>query len=288
MKPRDSFLNKAVHGWSWFWFNERAASHIAPFRIAIALVAIAQFAYYALNGSAWFGTAGWFSSDTSLHYIGNSVEGTGSVYRWSLLFRNPELSTGFACLGLLSSFLLAMGMGSRLAPLMAWLSLGMFHHRAPFLVELHEPLLSACLGYLVIDTGNLAWNGRPAFASGPDRMTVNMAFRLVQCHFAIWMLASVVNMLQFPVWWDGRAVGILIRNGQGYLSLPDSLPIATSLASYFIIVIHIAIVASMWKRSWRWIGRGLWMAFLACVLLLLGDWMYAGTLLAISFVMWPK
>jgi hypothetical protein len=278
----------AIHLWSRFWFHRQAGAHIAPFRIFIAGIAMAQFAYYAFNGSAWFGPSGWFSPSTSLHYIGDSVDGTGSVYRWSLLFRYPELSNWFAWLGLLSSVLLAMGIGSRLAPLIAWLCLGMFHHRAPFLIQLHEPLLSACLGYLIIDTGSLTWNRWPTFASGPDRTTVNIALRLAQCQLSIWMLAGVVNMLQFPIWLDGRAVGVLLRDGGGYLSLPNSWGIVGYLATYVIILTQLAIVTCLCKRSWLGIGRGMLIAFSASVLLLLGDWMYAGTLMAMSFVIRPN
>ena len=112
--------------------------------------------------------------------------------------------------GLMASLAAMAGVGSRVSTLIVWFCLSNFHHRAPLLTLLYEPLLVAMFAYLTIDPGRNSWS-RPGLFGGPDRITSNVATQLICCHLWIWIAFSVASMLSSPLWWNGEAGWLLLQ-----------------------------------------------------------------------------
>lgn len=281
-KWRESLLE-----WNRFWFTARAPIQISIVRIAIGILTGIVFWQYLMSGSDWYGFSGWFDPEAGRYLIGDGVEGTGSLFRWSPLYRMPSLSPWVAIFGLLASLAMMLGLGARLSPLMAWVALGMFHHRAPVLTLLFEPLLLAVLLYLIVEPGRLVWTIKPGISSGEDRVSANLSVQLIRCHLWIWIAFSLASMLALPEWWNGEAGWLLIEDRRGWLRLPEGWQSVGQFMTHWVVAVQTALLASMLGSSCLWMGRWLLYLFALSILLFLGDWMYASTLLAMSLAVWP-
>ncbi len=281
-KWRESLLE-----WNRFWFTARAPIQISIVRIAIGILTGIVFWQYLMSGADWYGFSGWFDPEAGRYLIGDGVEGTGSLFRWSPLYRIPSLSPWVAIFGLLASLAMMLGLGARLSPLMAWVALGMFHHRAPVLTLLFEPLLLAVLVYLIVEPGRLVWTIKPGISSGEDRVSANLSVQLIRCHLWIWIAFSLASMLALPEWWNGEAGWLLIEDRRGWLRLPEGWQSVGQFMTHWVVAVQTALLASMLGSSCLWMGRWLLYLFALSILLFLGDWMYASTLLAMSLAVWP-
>ncbi len=273
--------------WIEFWFIPQDPRPLSVVRISAGLVAILHFAALLISGNEWLGPNGCLNVDASRYLIGNETEGTGSVYRWSLLYWYPGSVSFFAGLGLIASAATIAGIGSRLSPLIAWFCLSTFHHRAPLLTTLHEPLLAATMAYLVIDTGRTIWTLRPGFSSGDPRTSVNIVLQLIRCHFWIWIAFSLSNMLANPIWWNGEAGWQLIQQSRGLLHLSEGWQWLGQALTHLVIATQATVLFCMTQSVLHWLGRRMTYLFLFAMLLLLADWMYASVLIVASFAVWP-
>ena len=263
------------------WFVPGSPRTLSIIRVFCGLIAALHFSLLIANGSSWFGPHGWLNVDSSRFLIGESIPGTGSFYRWSILFWFPEATSWVAGVGLLASCAAIAGIGARLPIVMVWLCLGTFHHRAPLLTLLYEPLLLAMFAYLVIDPGRSSWL-HPGLSNGPDRITANVATQLIRWHLWIWIGFSLTCMLASPLWWNGEAGWLLIRQGKGYLNLTEGWEWFGQLLTHLIIATQIAFLCLALHAKLDWLSRWMLYLFIASVLLLLGDWMYASVLIAAS------
>lgn len=273
--------------WNGFWFTARAPIQISIVRIAIGILTWIVFWQYLMSGSDLVGSSGWFNPDAGRYLIGDGVEGTGSLFRWSPLYGMSSLSPWVAVFGLLASLAMTLGLGARLAPLIAWLALGVFHHRAPVLTVLAEPLLLSALAYLIIEPGRLEWTIKPGLSSGEDRVSANLSIQLIRCHLWIWIAFSLASMLAQPEWWNGEAGWLLIEARHGWLRLPEGWQPVGQFMTHCVVAVQAALLAIMLGSNCLWMGRWLLYLFALSILLLLGDWMYASTLLAMSLAVWP-
>ena len=278
---------ETVHWWNSVWFTPKSPELISTVRIACGLIATIHFGVLLINGSEWFGLHGWFNIDAGRFLIGDGVEGTGSVYRWSILYWSPQAVPIVAGVGLLASTAAMAGIGARVSPFLAWFCLSTFHHRSPLLTMVYEPLLVSILAYLIIDPGRLVWTIRPGFSSGQARISVNIANQLIHCHLWIWIAFSLFSMLANPIWWNGEAGWLLIQQWHGWLRLSVDRQWLGQLLTHCVIASQGAILVCMMQNACCWLGRWMLYLFAFNVLLLLGDWMYASVLLTASLAVWP-
>ena len=92
-------------------------------------------------------------------------------------------------------------------------------------------------------------------------------------------------MLASPLWWNGEAGWLLIQQGKGWLHLSQGWEWLGQLLTHLTIAVQIAILSCMLRRDWNRYGRWMLYLFVASMLLLLGDWMYASVLLAASLAL---
>lgn len=94
-------------------------------------------------------------------------------------------------------------------------------------------------------------------------------------------------MLGYEGWWTGEAVRQLVEDRQGWL--PDALAKLQfiELTAHAIIALQIALLLTILKPSFRFAGPIVLAAFLAAIMLVLGDWLYCVILAAIATSIWP-
>jgi len=273
--------------WEAIWFKPKAPETICAVRIATGVIAAIHFLTMMFQGPEWVGPNGWLNVEAGRFLIGNAVLGTGSFYRWSILYVFPSLLPMVAGVGLMASLAMTAGIGARLSPFSAWICLTTFHHRAPLLTLVYEPLVAALLAYLTIDPGRLSWTIRPGLASGQERIGVNIVTQLIRCHLWIWIAFSLSSMLAFPVWWNGEAGWLLIQQERGWLHLPNSWQWVGQALTHTVIATQATILFCMLQSAIPLLGRWMLYLFILAMLLLLGDWMYASVLFAASLAVWP-
>jgi hypothetical protein len=188
----------------------------------------------------------------------------------------------------MSSIAACLGVGTRLALLIAWICLLMIHHRAPWLTMPGEFLLIAGLFYCIIDPGRVAWTLQPGWDDRVERTGANLALRCCQVHLIIWLLFSVTSMLQYSVWWNGSAVPLLSRQISSIFG-----PLADS--SYFGQACTLALLGLQFGAAFflvhpRIVALGLicLALFAGAVALLAGDWLYASVLIAMGMSFLPS
>lgn len=219
------FYRGLVQGWNGYWFTPRSSMVNGWVRIALGLVMVLQFVQHLTWVPTWLTSDGWLDQSTGLYLIGDGMEGTGSDYRWSLLYRwgNSTVAWAVCLAGLLASVGMVVGIGGRWVVLLVWVCVMMIHQRAPWLSLPAESLQSAALLYLTLAPGpafQFVAKGREAASEGgrEDRSVLaNLALRCLQVHWILWLVLSTASMLQQDAWWTGQAVAVLSEQGAGLL-----------------------------------------------------------------------
>ncbi len=275
--------------WDRFWFSPIESLAMGRVRAVIGSVAAIQFLIFCTWVPQWLTGDGWFNVETGLYMIGDGLPDTGSPYRWSLLFRTDQTAMAWAVcgVGLLASIATALGIGSRAAPLLAWLAILTIHNRAPLLALPGELLIAAGLLYCTLDTGRTAWSLRPAWDDGTQRVMANVARRCIQIHFLLWLVFSIGSMLQYSVWWDGTAVPILSEKIDGLFGTFERTSPWGHFWTHAMVGLQVIAVLTLTRASTVGLGFLTTIAFAMCVGLFAGDWIYAISLIAMATALLP-
>ena len=205
--------------WDEFWFSPVSLASMARVRQLFALTIAFQFVSYLFWVPQWLSGDGWLGSQVGRYLIGQGMPDTGSQYRWSILYllTSPLAGQAVCVIGFLASVLMFLGIGHRIAPILAWTCMMMVHHRAPWLTMPSEILMSAGLFYLAIEPGERLFL-KSSLKESADRYSVlaNIGLRCLQIHWVLWIGLSLASMLQQPVWWNGDAIGLLSEQGSGW------------------------------------------------------------------------
>jgi hypothetical protein len=272
--------------WDRFWFRAAPTRRASVFRFAVGTVAAIHFLSFFAWVPQWLCGDGWFDLETGRYLIGVGLPDTGSQYRWSPLFVATQPWAGYVVCGtgLLASIAMVLGMGTRVAPLVAWLCMLTIHHRAPWLSMPGEILLTAGLFYLLIDTGRTTWTVRPGFDDSTERISANLAVRCGQIHLLIWLIFSAISMFQYNVWWNGSAVSVLSQQVNGWLGEIASSSYFGQFCTMAIPCLQLAGAFFLARRSTLALGLLCLSTFAASVALLAGDWLYSLALIAMGTV----
>jgi len=251
--------------WNAFWFAPTDMSAILRVRQSFGILVALQFAWYLLWVPDWLSRDGWLDIDAGRYFIGAGMPGTGSQYRWSILYwlTSPSAAQLVCLLGLLASGLMLFGIGGRLAPLGAWTCMMMVHHRAPWLTMPSEVLASAGLLYLAIAPGLMSARSASARSASarsacenPSTTSVlaNVALRCLQVHWLLWIGWSLASMLQQTSWWDGTAIGILSEQGNTWLGKLTRTGWTSQILGFLTILLHVASGFCLCNRNLRGLG----------------------------------
>lgn len=288
--------------WDRFWFSQNDSTTIYWTRTFIGIVSLVLFAVYATQSSEWYGNQGWIDPGSGLQMIGDGIPNTGAEYRLTPFYVHPEWMIFGSIIGIGASVCLISGRFARTSAIISFVSLLILQARAPLFLERGEPLLLASLFYLaLVPSFGCERLANPTAAKSPSSTSAspsnsalsgnhwlaNLALRLIQTHFAIWIAFSLFSMLGYEGWWTGEAVRQLVEDRQGWL--PDALAKLQfiELTAHAIIALQIALLLTILKPSFRFAGPIVLAAFLAAIMLVLGDWLYCVILAAIATSIWP-
>lgn len=243
--------------WNEFWFSPVSVASMSWVRQLFALSIAFQFVSYLLWVPQWLSGDGWLGSQAGRYLIGQGMPDTGSQYRWSILYFlfSPLAGQAVCVIGFLASVLMFLGLGHRIAPILAWACMMMVHHRAPWLTMPSEILMSAGLFYLAIEPGG-SLLPKPSLKGSADRYSVlaNIALRCLQIHWILWVGLSLASMLQQPVWWTGEAIGLLSEQGSGWLGKITRDAGLGQCISLVFLMLHALSLVCLCNRRLRSLG----------------------------------
>jgi hypothetical protein len=243
--------------WNDFWFSAVTLSTMDRARQFFAVTIAFQFVSYLFWVPQWLSGDGWLGSQAGRYLIGQGMPDTGSQYRWSILYllTSPLAGQAVCVIGFLASVLMFLGIGHRIAPILAWVCMMMVHHRAPWLTMPSEILMSAGLFYLAIEPGESLLLKR-SHKESADRYSVlaNIALRCLQIHWVLWVGLSLASMLQQPVWWNGEAIGLLSEQGSGWIGRVSRNSALGQCIGLAFLMLHALSLVCLCNRRFRSLG----------------------------------
>lgn len=265
--------------WNAFWFSTLERTSMARVRKAFAICLVLWFSACFFWVPQWLSQDGWLGTEAGRYLIGVDRVGTGSEYRWSILYRGATqpVATALCGAGVVSCILMFLGITGRIGVFCVWGLMMMVHHRAPWLTTSAEVLASAALLYLAIDPGTPFFRRRSGVTGSKDHTVLaNVALRCLQVHWIIWLAFSLASMLSHSQWWDGTAVAILTEQGSTGIGKLSRVGWATQIAGFFFLGLHALVILCLMRRELQGIGLLLigllGMTYVAFV----GDWMFCG------------
>ncbi|MFN5395024.1 MAG: hypothetical protein ACK5EO_14065 [Planctomycetota bacterium] len=261
--------------WTRFWFEPIDASCVNVVRQGVGVLVGLLFLWSWFWVPDWLSADGWLGIDAGRYFIGDGMPGTGSEYRWSLLYSlaTPIVGRVICVLGLVAGVLMVLGIARRWAPIGAWACMMMIHHRAPWLTMPAEVLASAALLYLAIEPGTAMFRKqREAVRDEPSSVLANLALRCLQVHWILWAGFSLASMFQQTPWWDGTALSILSEQGSGWFGKMPRGGWFAQILGVLALLLQASSLLCLCNRSLRGLGILLTMVLGISHLLLAGDW----------------
>lgn len=283
-------LSDAPWAWMRFWFHPIPRSSVNPVRQLLSVLVGLLFLSSMFWVPDWLSAEGWLGLDAGKYFIGDGMPGTGSDYRWSVLYRwsAPWVATGICVVGLVASVLLFIGVAGRWAALGAWACLMMIHHRAPWLTLPSEVLASAALLYLAIDPGSFV-RVKQTEAVNEESLSVlaNLALRCMQVHWILWSGLSLASMFQQTPWWDGTALPILSEQGSGWLGKIPRGGYTGQILGFLVVFLQATSLLCLCNRSLRGLGILLTILLGISYFVLAGDWLMGLAISSYSLAFLP-
>ncbi len=182
-------------------------------------------------------------------------------------------------LAVLIALLFTLGIGTRVASVLAWVAALSYAHRNPPSLFGQDTILAILLLYLMIGPAGAAlsvdrlvtrWRlrrlGLPETGPAPSA-SANLAIRLMQVHFCIIYLLSGLSKMQGAAWWNGTAIWQTLTN---YEFAPAQFEAFTGLlrvlarnrwvwelfhwgGSLSTLVLEVSLPFLIWRRRWRWL-----------------------------------
>ena len=230
---------------------------------------------------SFFGLQGWVDQQ-GYRQISRLPEGSPVPLGWSLLYVEAlagdpaRLSVVYwTALGIFALF--ALGVATRITGVLTWVLVVSFlanpatRFDADYLLGILAFYLM--VGYLLLGqwsghlslpgrllggSGDWVWNAfRPSQAAIPSH-GANVAVRLLQVHFALIMVASGLNKLQFSAWWSGVALWYPLHSPftttettiRTLAESPINYLFMLSLAQYAMLAWQLCFPLFAWRTGW--------------------------------------
>jgi hypothetical protein len=241
--------------WNRFWFTPRRADTLGVLRVLAGVMALYAVATYAPDLERWFGAGGMLPVDM-----------VRSLYEhhWSMLdivpprLLWPAYATSLAVIALFT-----LGVGGRLAAVLAAAATLSFFSRAPLVTGEFEPILAMLLVYLSIGRASDAYS-LPAFLrhrsappgsslQPPGSPSNSISLRLIQLHLAIVHLMMGCAQLAAPesAWWNGEGMWLAAtRPGMALvdLSFLEDHPRVVAAWSHLVTLYLLSFPVLAWNR----------------------------------------
>lgn len=263
-------------GWSNFFFRPADPTPLGLIRIAVGVLGFWSLFVLGLDLHAYLGPQGW--ADANRVYEGLQP------FAWSFWFFVPESMLRLVWLGCLGVFgLMAMGIFSRTASVLAWIIIVSTVRRAPMALFGFDQILSTLALYLAVSGASgqavsldrffKRWRQSKAAAALPARsgsagrlvspsepgrpaatIAANLGLRLIQLHLAFIYGMAGLAKLQGPSWWTGTAIWGTMTAGEfvaiNFTSLA-AWPIILNILTHTSLALEIAYPVLVWFRLTR-------------------------------------
>jgi len=263
-------------GWTNFFFRPADPTPLGLIRIAVGVLGFWSLFVLGLDLHAYLGHQGWADAERTYQGL--------QPFAWSFWFFVPESMlrvVWFVCLGIFG--LLAAGLFSRTASILAWVVIVSTVRRVPMALFGFDQILSTLALYLAVSGASgqavsldrffrrwrqsrtaAAMPARPGVAGRlvsplePGRpaatVSANLGLRLIQLHLAFIYGMAGLAKLQGPSWWTGTAIWGTMTAGEfvaiNFTSLA-AWPIVLNLMTHTSLALEIAYPVLVWFRRTR-------------------------------------
>jgi hypothetical protein len=241
-------MTGAVRAWERFWFQPAPTSTLALVRIAFGLVMVGWALALVPDLFAFFSRDGVVPAQP--RHLG-----------WGLLltFPSDEAVIGVWAALLLSSLLVLVGFGTRLAAAVLFVCLLSFERRNILILNSGDFVLQHVALFLALSPAGAAlsidrWlRAREKFWESPSR--AQWPLRLMQVQLSVIYLASVWAKVRGVTWNDGTAVSFALRvEDLARFPVPDAFgttPILANLLTYGTLAVELGVAILIWVPGVR-------------------------------------
>lgn len=250
VEPRAASGSPIAAAWDRFWFGPAAVRPLAVVRILTGLLGLLLAWSYADDLLVWFGPDGTIPRDVAAAWR--------SPWGMSLY---DAATTDTAVRGLFGLTLAAfaavvVGLGSRLAALLAAVLWASLLHRGPMLAGPADDCLSVLLWCLVVGPcgGDLSLD-RVLFGRGRPIPSpwARLALGLLAVYASAITLAALLAQLKGDTWWNGTAAWWLASR-DGAIDLRDAYlgsEYLMNLVTHAIVAFEILFAVGIWFSATR-------------------------------------
>lgn len=263
-------------GWSRFFFRPADPTPLGLIRVAVGVLGFWSLFVLGLDLHAYLGPKGWADAERTRQGL--------QPFAWSFWFFVPEAllrPVWLACLGVFA--LMAAGLFSRAASILAWIVIVSTVRRVPMALFGFDQILSTMALYLAasgasgqavsLDRFLRRWRQSRAAAKLPARpgiagrlvsptepgrpaptISANLGLRLIQLHLAFIYGMAGLAKLQGPSWWTGTAIWGTMTAGEfvaiNFTGLA-AWPILLNVMTHGSLALEIAYPVLVWPRLTR-------------------------------------
>jgi hypothetical protein len=212
-------IESAGDGWNRFWFTPSDPLPCAVLRIGVGVLVVLHLALLTSQLDRWYATGGVLSPETTRTLIlGDSSQSSYHLSYFDFLGPTEARIAHFLAIACAAAF--AAGVFSRITGPLTLFALLSYFHRLPLLAAHVEPLFIFLVAYLSIGPADACWSLRSWLASRQDPLQLQrcvapsywatISMRLIQVHFAAFVLMMGLAKLNGDSWWQGEAVWFLL------------------------------------------------------------------------------
>jgi hypothetical protein len=257
-----------------FWFSPQDPIALRWLRALVGLALLIRLLPFAAHVNAFFGLAGWVDQRAyiELARVPNARDSIG----WSVLYlcgQNRALLEIAYWVSICLLVLYALGFFPRITSVCAWLIAISFTTNPAYGPSSDHWLILLTFYIMLAYWLGLLWRllsrlfasktgSNPAdseYGSFQESVGVNIALRLLQVHFALFVLTSGLGKLQHGDWWSGLALWYPLH--AMYPGERETLDVASATSSLYLVVLSALTYATLawqigfpvfaWQRRWR-------------------------------------
>ncbi|MBY0586800.1 hypothetical protein K2X85_06465 [bacterium] len=268
--PSASVSGSPGNGWNRFWFQQILPGRFHWVRFFTGLLLTCWLLSFAFSYQEAVGRDGWLDgkAEEAIRRLPESGEIPKSWAR-DLVPSSPALLGTLYLATIVNAVFLTLGWATRLTAPLAWLSVQIFTSN-PILYDGSNALLAVLVLYVAVGCVGMHFRLFDlGFAPLPWRALVlerpsvfaNIALRLIQVHFAIIIVMSLLHKFQDAEWWAGDAlwyslytpfetnVGNLLQQA----GRRDNWLVLISLATYLTMIWQATFPIQPFTRLGRWV-----------------------------------
>ncbi|MCI0357019.1 MAG: hypothetical protein L0211_00845 [Planctomycetaceae bacterium] len=297
-------IESAGNAWNRFWFTPGDPRPCAVLRIGVGLLVAIHLVLLTGQLDRWFAAGGVLPpASVRTLVLGGSSQSYYHLSYFNLLGPTEARIAHF--LAIASAVAFAAGLFSRVTGVLTLVALLSYFHRLPLVAAHVEPLLIFLVAYLSIGPADACLSLRSWLAGRKDPLPVSqpaasywatLSLRLIQVHFAAFVLMMGLTKLYGDAWWQGEAIWKLLA--QTHSRPLDLTFVRSTLTSpYFdylinfwthaVVYVELAFPVLVWPRHTRplvllaaalvWLSLGL----------ASGLWLFSLTLIVASLAYLP-